>query len=135
MPASPLLFKRPATRILNKHRRLVLKLLRKLRTDPCDPLLDRKKLADMIHLANEGGYIAVVHGGRDCDMAQWDNNVTVLPANTLKVERWIENLYEWADGPRWWRITTLSEAASLRASSRDLALEAFEDGHPHVVYA
>jgi hypothetical protein len=81
-----------------------------------------------------GPHVAFVTGGMDCDCATWENHVTMLPALPRYVMKAIDDMYEHADGRRHYRLMKPSEALKLKRTSRDLALEAFEDGHPHVVY-
>ena len=40
-----------------------------------------------------------------------------------------------AEGPQWQTLQKPSFAADLIEDDRDLALEAFEDGHSHVLFA
>jgi hypothetical protein len=101
---------------------------------PDDRLEERAGLAARIAQCAQGGRVAIVYGGMDCDCSRWDDRVVLVPATTVAVERWIDSYHERAEGPQWTRVTTPAEARGLKASSRDLALEAFEDGHQHVVY-
>jgi hypothetical protein len=83
----------------------------------------------------EGGKVALVNGGMDCDCAKWANSVTLVKATPAAVDKWVERFYHWAEGPQWCYIERPSVARKLKEEHRDLALEAFEDGHPHVVFA
>jgi hypothetical protein len=83
----------------------------------------------------EGGRVALVNGGRDCDCATWANTYSLVPATVAEVDNWVERFYHWAEGPQWHYIERPSVARKLEEEHRDLALEAFEDGHQHVVYA
>ena len=76
--------------------------------------------------------VAVVYGGMDCDCSRWDDRVAILPAVPTVVSRWVDRYHDGAEGPQWTRISRPSRAPK-KSTSRDLALEAFEDGHPHVV--
>ena len=100
-----------------------------------DRLSRREKLAFKIEENAQEEMVAIVYGGRDCDMSQWDNRVSYVPATVTHVEKWVDDYMEGAEGPQWWHIEKPSSAKELESSSRDLALEAHEDGHPHVVYA
>ena len=93
----------------------------------------RRKFIDDIHNLAEDGMIAVVQGGRDCDGEQWEGLVSLVPATKQAVEGHIQHNFEWADGPLWHHLERPSVAKGIPYSSRDLALEAFEDGHPHVL--
>lgn len=100
-----------------------------------DRLAARQTLAARIRECAEDGRVAVVHGGIDCDGGRWDDVVVILPATVMDVARWDDDFFDHAEGPQWRRLRTPSDAADLQASHRDLALEAFEDGHPHAIYA
>lgn len=103
---------------------------------PCkDVLASKVETKALIDELAENGKVAIVHGGRDCDMAQWDNRVTILPASVAAVNGWWSEAYKWAEGPIWGHLERPSVAEGIESESRDLALEAFEDGHPHVCYA
>ena len=63
-----------------------------------------------------------------------DNRVALIDANVTSVNGWENDYMEYAEGSQWWNIEPMDYALSLKRSSRDLAMEAFEDGHPHVIY-
>jgi hypothetical protein len=100
-----------------------------------------------------GTAVAVVWSGRDCDCVSYSGDVSLVkldetglapdscdangdPFTSLRaaVDRHIEQTYYWADGPCSYYITTEAAAKQISYASRDLALEAFEDGHAHVIY-
>lgn len=103
------------------------------RLDRPDWLASRADLAARVATLAEEGEVAIVFGGMDCDCARWDDRVATVPALPVAVVQWIDRYHEGAEGPQWTRLERPSVARDLRSSSRDLALEAFEDGHPHVV--
>ena len=100
-----------------------------------------------------GEGIAVVWGGMDCDCVRYSGDVTIIqiadldrpyatdkdgnPFRNLRaaVDAHIEHTYHWADGPCHHFICSIEEAGRINYDSRDLAMEAFEDGHQHVVYS
>ena len=94
----------------------------------------RQQFLQSIARCAEGGKVAVVWSGRDCDGSRYENSVAIVEANKKALESHIEHSYEWADGPCAYYIERPSVARELKHSSRDLALEAFEDGHSHVIY-
>ncbi len=49
----------------------------------------------------------------------------------IRFERDRNSMYEWADGPC--NLTPCHPEDLPESYSRDLAMEAYEDGHPHVV--
>ena len=79
------------------------------------------------------GYVAVVHGGRDCDGVETNNEVIYCDATLHAVQAEVDRLYQWADGPVWWRIERPSVALKLTPTWRDRVMEAFEDGHPYSI--
>lgn len=81
----------------------------------------------------EHGEVAVVESGMDCDCVQYSGHVTITTADVRAVEDHIAERLAWADGPINFRLMKPSEARGLVARSRDLALEAYENGHQHVV--
>tara|TARA_Y100000004_G_scaffold177603_1_gene219358 strand:+ start:1678 stop:2049 length:372 start_codon:yes stop_codon:yes gene_type:complete len=100
-----------------------------------DRLKRREELAATIsEKASYRSHVAIVYGGRDCDMVQWRDEVALVPATVSHVEQWTDKYMAGAEGPQWWRVASTIEAALLRPSKRDLIAEAHEDGHPHVIY-
>ena len=92
------------------------------------------ELANAIQAKAEDGEIAIVWSGIDCDSVCYRNDWRILPAIVPVIRRSIDERYYWADGPCNWVIKSPSEVRNTRYVSRDLALEAFEDGHAHVVH-
>lgn len=71
---------------------------------------------------------------RDCDMMQ---SFSVRQCNSLESAiRYRDSVYEGAEGPCSVRPLTREEYDEAKPceETRDLALEAHEDGHPHVIY-
>jgi hypothetical protein len=99
-----------------------------------DKLAERQRRAARIASLAEGGRVCVVSSGMDCDGSAWSGRVYDLPASVFEVERFLERQYEWADGPMRLELASPSECEEIEYESRDLALEAFEDGHPHCLY-
>lgn len=78
--------------------------------------------------------IAIVWSGRDCDGTQYANDVQYVDVSRNPKEtvlNHIDGTYASADGPCNFVLMRPSEASKLKRDSRDLALEAFEDGHSH----
>ena len=74
------------------------------------------------------GEIAVSVDQMDCDCSRWTSS-SVVAAIPIALERHIEDIYDGAEGPIYgvWFSKPADKAAYV---SRDLAMEAFEDGHP-----
>lgn len=81
--------------------------------------------------ADNNGNIGLIVWSRDCDMCE-STNGHVIKASEFN--EYVEDLYYNAEGPCNVTIVTVAEAEAFESSFRDRALEAFEDGHPHVIY-
>lgn len=99
-----------------------------------DKLAERQRRAERLASLAEGGRVCIVSSGMDCDGGAWAGRVYDMPANVYAVERFIERQYEWADGPLRLELASPSECEEVEYESRDLALEAFEDGHAHCIH-
>ena len=99
-----------------------------------DRLAIRSDLAGLISEKSENGEVAIVHGFIDCDGGMRDNIVDTVPATVTAVEHFKDEQAKWAEGPIWMNLEKPSDATELESSSRDLAAEAHENGHPHVLY-
>jgi len=96
-----------------------------------DRLAARAELAQKIRTCAKNGEVGVVESGMDCDCLKYVHSY-LLAAVPFAVERWIDESYEAAEGPLCVGVEHPDKLPENE--SRDLALEAFEDGHPHVVY-
>jgi len=82
----------------------------------------------------ENGRVAVIESGMDCDCVQYTGHVHDFPSDTVGFYGALADMYSWAEGPISWRIVKPSESHFIERTSRDLIMEAHENGHPHVVY-
>jgi hypothetical protein len=85
-----------------------------------------------------GRPVAVITSGMDCDGGQWSGDVRWVtgeghPSLRAAVDDYIYHSLSWADGPMNFYVATDKEAAQAAYVSRDLALEAHEDGHDWVL--
>jgi hypothetical protein len=81
------------------------------------------------------GKVGYVVAGRDCDCTQYQHEgVMDLPAGAMLHQRSVDHHRDYLDGPESTYYRDPGEEVH-RYQSRDLALEAFEDGHPHIVYS
>lgn len=115
--------------------RKLKKALRKIanRYSRPDYLMRRAALAEQIKAHAEGGQIGIFWDSTDCDhcrMCGFD----VIPALPIAVIHWLHNFDSRAEGRQSWSLAAPSEADEGVHDVRDLALEAFENGHPHVIY-
>lgn len=95
----------------------------------------RWELKQHIDKCARDGMIGLIESGRDCDCVQYVHPAGTCPATVADYLIRESRMLEGADGPCRLGIVTPEEAKAQGYESRDLALEAFEDGHPHVVYS
>jgi hypothetical protein len=80
------------------------------------------------------GKIGVHRSGMDCDCTQYSHSSIIdAPVGAIQFQMREELHYEWLDGPEstsW----SLPENTIVQHRSLDLALRAYEDGHPSTVY-
>ena len=98
-----------------------------------DARLLRLSLGQRIASCAEGGKILVLESGRDCDGCQYTGRKHTIDATLAAYDALDARLGDWADGPYFLRVVPPSYAPHVIVSSRDLGLEAFESGHPHVI--
>jgi len=99
-----------------------------------DWLTKKESIARNISDIAEDGKMAIVHGFIDCDGGRVDNLVAIVPACVMAWVKFRDDQQRWAEGPIWASIEKPSEAQGIEESHRDLALEAFENGHPHSLH-
>jgi hypothetical protein len=99
-----------------------------------DWLAGRQQLAAAIAAKAENGKVLVVESGRDCDGVQYWGNTRTIAASVMSFIAFEKHTAKWADGPFYLDIERPSAENGICAGSRDLGMEAFEDGHPHVLY-
>jgi hypothetical protein len=78
------------------------------------------------------GEVAIIESGRDCDGVQYAGKRRVIPATLLAYYELRDNIANWADGPFHLRIERPD--VIIEYESRDLVMEAHENGHPHAIY-
>lgn len=82
----------------------------------------------------EGGKLGVVRSGMDCDHSAYRREYAIEAPRGVK--EWLRDEAKhqyWLDGPEATTLCRPSEIDSSRNWSRDLAAEAFENGHPHYI--
>lgn len=77
------------------------------------------------------GMLYLEESGMDCDCVRYSGRIHCIPATLQAYKKLEDDTYKWSDGPFNLRLVTQAEAESAQYQSRDLALEAFENGHPH----
>lgn len=82
------------------------------------------------------GQVGVITQGMDCDCTSYRyERVGEGFSCVAAFKKWDDERTEWLDGPESVWLVKPEEIEPEESFSRDLALEAFEDGHPHVIYA
>lgn len=114
-----------------------LRLLHHIHWPRMDDIRDRRlarmSLGKRIAACAERGKVLVIESGRDCDGVEYSGKLHTIDA-TLAAFDWLDaQLGDWADGPYNLAVARPSEARHFRYTSRDLVLEAVENGHPHVI--
>ena len=99
-----------------------------------DPLAHKLKLVEKIKNYAENGEILLIEGGCDCDGSQYEGKTRLVNATFVEVNAFIEQAENWADGSIYFDFDFPSNDENYTRSSRDLALEAFENGHSHIIY-
>lgn len=94
----------------------------------------RAALLTRIETCAEDGKVALVESGRDCDGVRYTGRVRLIEATPRAYWAEYEQVADWADGPFSFAIVRPSEATGIEYQSRDLTLEAFEDGHAHCLH-
>lgn len=95
---------------------------------------ERAEYAARIAQCVENGLIGIVRSGMDCDCSRYVHSQVFKVENLFSFVRYEAEHRAWLDGPEHTSIVRLSEITPDDDYTRDLALEAYEDGHPWVVY-
>jgi len=103
--------------------------------DKWDLINERAKLKAQLDEVEYNGVIGVCESSMDCDCVK-GGSARRRPRLTL-IEEWKRNedYYHYLEGPGSMWYCDPREIKRDESWSRDLIMEAFEDGHPHVVYA
>lgn len=87
-----------------------------------------------VRVMAEGGQVAVVWSGRDCDGIRYTGDVRLVDASLPALREHIRKTEEWADGPCSYTLMAPSVAALIHPTERDLNAEAFEEGRSHCIH-
>lgn len=98
-----------------------------------DRRIARQSLIRRIAELAVNGKVAIWESGRDCDCVSYSGYRCLIDANVKAFDELYEHTAEWADGP--FHLWVESPERQPEHHSRDLALEAFEDGHPYSIHA
>lgn len=78
------------------------------------------------------GKVLVHEYGRDCDGVQYSGTIHAIEPTVEAFDAMRDETARWADGPFTLEILSATDAIP-EVESRDLTMEAFEDGRPHVL--
>lgn len=81
----------------------------------------------------EDGSMYVAESGRDCDGVQYQGGAYRIAGTMIAYWNEYHSIVRHADGPV--RLEVCEPTDLPESWSRDLTMEAFEDGHQHVIYA
>jgi hypothetical protein len=91
----------------------------------------RGRLAEHVASVAVDGMVSFNESGMDCDCVRGESSRTIPVSPLRAIEARIDDIYEWAEGPTSVWIDTPENG--IESSSRDLIMEAHENGHPHFV--
>jgi hypothetical protein len=97
-----------------------------------DRRVARQALISRIDECAENGQILVLESGIDCDGSQYSGRTSLIDSTVEAFDAHYDSVAQWADGVFYLSIERPS--LEIEYQSRDLALEAFEDGHPYSLY-
>ena len=96
-----------------------------------DYLGEKQSFINKMKDCTEDGMVAIVSSGMDCDGVKYSGQVHYVKAIPVLVQHDFDEAKKWADGPIYRLIIKPSEARLIEYTSRDLGMEAFENGHPY----
>lgn len=94
---------------------------------------DKERLESELALALSDEPVYALHWSRDCDC--YESTTRHAYSNGKEYLQDVSRSYEDAEGPQAWTIVTKEYYDAFEESHRDLAMEAHENGHDHVVYS
>jgi len=78
------------------------------------------------------GWVYGIESGMDCDCSAWRTVIKIRP--TLQAyDKYMDDLYSNAEGQCGMCLIPWQDARDFEPEHRDLAMEAHEDGHDHIV--
>jgi hypothetical protein len=110
------------------------RIMRKLGEAQRDPdwLAERAELKEIIEKSTVDGEVCIVEWGMDCDCVKYHYERNQPAPTVMEYVQREREMYEWADGPCHMAIGKPEKEPENW--TRDLVMEAYEDGHPHHVY-
>jgi len=100
-----------------------------------DAINNRAETAALLEQCRDTtGMIWVAEGGRDCDGVRYLRSPYRIEGSIKRYYNEIDRISRWADGPFTLYVVPPDALPGFEPYSRDLTLEAFENGHPHYLY-
>lgn len=96
---------------------------------------ERAAILARLQACARDGKVGLVESGRDCDSVDYVHPAGTIEPTLLAYFTRERHMREWADGPCHLSIVTPEDEEKTPWESHDRVLEAFENGHPHVVYS
>jgi hypothetical protein len=90
---------------------------------------------EMIRQFEHEGRLYLEESGIDCDCVQYAGTIHEIEASPYALRKLEEEISRWADGTFSLQPLRFEDVEDIRCVTRDLAAEAFEDGHQHAVYS
>jgi len=91
-------------------------------------------MARIAECRRSDGRMWVSESGMDCDCVRYSGSMHECEATLAAFYKLYDETNQWADGPFSMYPVTEAERAEIKYESRDLAMEAYEDGHPHSIH-
>ena len=98
-----------------------------------DKLEQRAIIKIGLEKCTENNTVAIFEDGMDCDCVKYSRTYHKKSFSVMEYIRFKNETYESAEGPVSVGYGKPSKHP-IESHSRDLAAEAYENGHPHVVY-
>ena len=101
---------------------------------PDDYLAERVQLKKVIDSNVEDGKVIILEEGMDCDGVAFTNRKYKVQAIPAAVRYAMEKIHNDAEGTCSLRVVSPTVGNASKRTQRDLGMEAFENGHPGVIY-
>lgn len=98
-----------------------------------DALASKSAFKARLDSLSVNGYVVICVNSVDCDMTH-ASYTRLIPASLMACQCEEADIYNGAEGPTSVDYASPYDVEPNQYETNDLALEAFENGHPHVVY-
>jgi hypothetical protein len=104
------------------------------RKNKTDLLAKKVDFIKEINSHAENGQVLAVYGYMDCDGVEVDNLVLTIDANYYAVNQWVDRENGYSDCGIHYFLEKPSNKKYYVKNVVDRGLEAFENGHPHIIH-